>query len=366
MLNFNNINRASNNLNSDKYCDNSVDGINNPVDNAIVDGTINKLLSDKVTVTKQNPTINELELKVNINSPSNSVILVETNYKRKKFVFHDQNKNYIGEFGAMEFIKYITTSITSDFLPNVNCEISRCIIEKYICTVKKECNGEITILFRDYIESPFMGNIETLIKFHNFLQNIGNDNEIKIAMNSISENESTQITSLLNKTLCLLMTHILKIIALLTNKVQHEDTCDATKIKNSLLRYSVCMMFHLSKLSKLEVSKKMAQISNLQKELTELEHKRTIIYNNIDVMQHKIEKHDGQIDILSRNMFCNSNKNISISHNASDADSNDSTEKTGSTNSVPDSMYNIYSNEDVSSQNIRDNINPDDNILIIQ
>ncbi len=404
MLNFNNIHRVSN---SDQYSNKQINTHNdsfaditseNKMLNAEINhGNNNKSITvhqnndaqisnennnksitvqqnnDAQIVVRQNNDANKINDAVNYendnkcitvqqNNDASTHVVVETNYKQKKFTFHDQNKNYLGEFGAREFIKYIAMTVNQDFLSNVNCEISRCIIEKYICTIKKENNGEIVILFKDYIESQFMGNIEVLIKFHNFIRNIENDNEITNAIKLISSDDALQIMSLLNKTSCMLMTHILKIIALVTNKLQLQSDCNTAKIKNSLLRYSVSLMYNLSKLSKNEVSSKIADISKLQKDLNELEQKRKSMYNNIDIMQHRIEKQDGQIDLLSRNLFCNNNKsdNITDTHNSD----NDATECSGSTNSAPDSMSDIFSVGKLSSHN-SENSNSDENVLII-
>ena len=126
-------------------------------------------------------------------------IIVETHHTQKKFIFYDRNKNFLGGFSVYEFVKYITSNISVGFLEGVDGNSVKPVIEKYICTIKNVNNPykRYIINMLSYLESPFMGNIETLIKFYTFVHEFEKSNfENEIA--KIPKSESVAVIDLFN------------------------------------------------------------------------------------------------------------------------------------------------------------------------
>lgn len=256
-------------------------------------------------------------------------LIVETNYKDKKFMFYDRNKNFLGSFSVYEFIKYITSHINTLFLPEINFEPNRFIIEKYVCIVKynekSSCKYIINML--NYFESPFMGNIEILIKLYTFIHEYENE-ELQKELSKLSTNEAPKVLKFFNNMLYTLLDHILKIIAALINKLSSNDN---PKIKDSLLNYSVAIMYRLSKFIKYESDSKMDELSILNHDLLRIGEIQTTLSTKIDALQKLIDKQNIEIDILLRSGMMHqtlnvqqdtniNKKNIGKEHNIIDLD----------------------------------------------
>lgn len=230
-----------------------------------------------------------------------NAIIVETNYPNKKFMFYDQNKNLQGGFSIYDFIKYITSNVSSEFLKGVDSASVRPIIEKYICNVtyiEKPCKRYV-INMHNHLESPFMGNIETLIKLYSFIHDF-EENNLQDELIKISEHDSSNVTSIFNDLLYCLLNHILRIIVMLTNKLSPNDN---PTVKELLLNYSVAIVYRLSKFVKTEIDEKVGQINILNQDLLRIEGVRTSLITKLDSVQRSIDKQNAEIDIILRNMF---------------------------------------------------------------
>jgi hypothetical protein len=228
-------------------------------------------------------------------------IIVETNYTEKKFMFYDRNKNFLGGFSVQDFIKYITSNVSSGFLLGVDSDSVRIIIEKYICHVKliDKPNKKYIINMLNYFESPFMGNIETLIKLYTFIHEF-EENELHKELAGLDGSESAKILEIFNNMLYGLLIHILKIIAALTDKLSSSDN---PKIKDSLLNYSVGIVYRLSKFIKQNIDMKVDELNALNQDMLRIEGIRTSLLLKLDSIEKSISKQNIEIDMILRNVI---------------------------------------------------------------
>lgn len=248
--------------------------------------------------TTQNPHI------INIDQQTvyRDTLIVETLHNQKKFMFYDRNKNFLGGFSVFEFVKYVTSHVSNNFLLGVECDSIKPVIEKYICKITDSQDGKrVLINMHNYFESPFMGNIETLIKLYTFVHEFEN-NYLLDELSKLDQSEKKTVLSIFNIMVYTLLNHILKIIAILVNKIDVNDI-NSSKIKNSLLNYSVVIVYRLSKFIREEITMKSEELETLHADLSRMDSVRLTVLTKLDNMQKVIEKQNIEIDMILRQIL---------------------------------------------------------------
>ena len=241
---------------------------------------------------------------INVNSRTDGMVIVETDHEAKRFSFYTPQKNFIGSFSVYEFIKYVTSNVSDSFLPTVDSYSATTIIEKYIGSVRRTDSPTTRFEIRmlNYVESPFMGNVETLVKFYTFITEFENTQMMmELNTGSIDTGEAIKIRDIFDLMVYTLLTHILKIIAALTNKIAANpgDSSDRTReIKDSLLRYSVSIMYRLSKFVKKEVNQKLTEIDRLDEDLLRIQNIRSDLQSKLDSVQRSVDQQNTRIDYM--------------------------------------------------------------------
>ena len=241
---------------------------------------------------------------INVNSRTDGMVIVETDHEAKRFSFYTPQKNFIGSFSVYEFIKYVTSNVSDSFLPTVDSYSATTIIEKYIGSVRRSDSptARFEIRMLNYVESPFMGNVETLVKFYTFITEFENTQMMmELNTGSINSGEAIKIRDIFDLMVYTLLTHILKIIAALTNKIAANpgDSSDRTReIKDSLLRYSVSIMYRLSKFVKKEVNQKLTEIDRLDEDLLRIQNIRSDLQSKLDSVQRSVDQQNTRIDYM--------------------------------------------------------------------
>ena len=242
---------------------------------------------------------------INVNSQTDGMIIVETDHQAKRFSFYTPQKSYLGSFSALEFIKYVTSRVSGNFLKRVDAYAATVIIEKYVGTIQKVEAPTVRYIINmhNYVESPFMGNVETLIKFYTFVSEFEKSAlESELTMLPTVE-ERTAVRDIFDLMIYTLLTHILKIIAALTNKIvsnKDADPAKAKEIKDSLLMYSVSIMYRLSKFVKSDITKKVEEIDHLNNDLLRIEAIRSNVTSKLDSVQRQIDLQNSRIDFMMR------------------------------------------------------------------
>lgn len=260
----------------------------------VTDNIFCKNLSEKCIEDTQQKN-DKATIVINVQQSNADVIIVETDYKNRRFLFYDKQKDFLGSFTIREFIKYITAWIDGKFIGDINSDASEYVIEKYICEVKNTQDNYLPdVKLRSYFESPFMGNIEVLIKFYNFIH----EYETKYMTNDlqgIQETSINRITDVINMVMYVYSSHMLKIIATITSKY-----CESgdKKIRDSLLQYSVGIMYRLSGYVKNEISQKINKFNKLQNDVVAVENEKNSILNRLDLMQRSIDKQNICVDMI--------------------------------------------------------------------
>ena len=75
------------------------------------------------------------------------------------------------------------------------------------------------------------------------------------------------------------------------------------KIKDSLLKYSVGIVYRLSKFIRNEIDKKISELNNLDQDILRIEGIKTTLMTKIDTIQRSIDKQNAEINIILRNVM---------------------------------------------------------------
>lgn len=254
----------------------------------------NNLLFDGKQVNAQNENIH-----VPMHSEQNNVIIVETNYEKRQFIFYDKTKKYLGDFNILQLIKYVISK--SVFLEGIDYSATVPLIEKFICVKHDQ---DIKLI--NYLESPFMANIETLIKMYTLINEFESA-QYDYELNKIHDNNiRMQIKNTFNKFVYLLLNHILQIIAIMTSRITNEQF----NIKDKLLNYSIAIVYKLTKLINSEIEIKNSEMKQLNNDAIKIDNERTLLTQKLDDVQNKLNKQNNEIDLLVRSIILqNSQKN---------------------------------------------------------
>jgi hypothetical protein len=238
------------------------------------------------------PPINNI---INVsNAQDKDTIILEYNYKDKRFLFHDKNKSFLGSFTGNEFIKYVVVSMVPLFMTDTYCKSSQDIIEKYICTVNSS-KSTIEINIKNHLESPFTGQVEMLIKLYKQIEDF-EINQLKDELNLLSKTDKILAEKTFMNLVYCLLNHTLKIIAILSDIIKTENN---DHMKTKLLKYSVAIMYKISSVTRNEIDKRIENIDDLLNEKIRLDAIKDTFIEKVLVLEQNILNQDEKIREVS-------------------------------------------------------------------
>ena len=172
---------------------------------------------------------------------------IQINNKEKSFLFHDANKNYMGCFSIYEYIKYAVSHTHDNFLVGTDHTKAIPLIEKYICVATPTI-----ITMRNYLESPFTGNIELLNRLYLYLHWF-EQNSLDAELFGIEPRTAIQIHGQFDKLICAVLCHILQIISAICDKLPVSQ-------RLTMSRYSTSIMYRLAKSTKSQIDAKIQEL----------------------------------------------------------------------------------------------------------
>jgi hypothetical protein len=272
--------------------DNIVD-INNDDSNVNQFVNINSITQNiNGNIELQHDIVTEDKTKDIVYKNPNNKIIVETNISNYSFTFYDNNKNLFGGCNIYEFIKFITSHVSNNFLITVNSNIAKPIIEKYICNVSiSKKSNKYNIHMLNWLDSPFMGDIHMLIKLYHFIINF-EKKELKYQLEKLNEQEKINVIEIYNELIYSIINHILRVIAIISNKLNKN-----TSIKTTLLQYSVSLVHRLSRIIKKNLENKNDNIIILKQNLENIIKEKNVINDRLLKLENKTAS-DNSVDSL--------------------------------------------------------------------
>ena len=252
------------------------------LDTKLSENKTDNLVNDTIQLHRRGNNIKEISNNQHDNNHLDNKIIVETDFTNKIITFYDSNKNLLGSFNIYEFIKFITSNISNNFLITVSSKTAKPLIEKYICNVSFTENvKKYNINMLNWLDSPFMGNIDTLVKLY-LLINTFEKQELPYELTKLNEQERINVSDIYNNLLYNLISHILKVISMLNGKL-----IDSSKIKAELLQYSISMVHRLSRIIKNDLEKKHSNIEILKQNLEHIKSEKRTMNTRLTQLENK-------------------------------------------------------------------------------
>jgi hypothetical protein len=118
------------------------------------------------------------------------------------------------------------------------------IIKKFFCTVNYNRDKDINIIIlRTYYESPFMGDIEMLMKINNYLESYEKnklEDDLKYVDEKIRPKMRLNVKMLIYK----LLNYTLKLISVISSTIK--NATDKDDLKQQLLKYSIGLVYRIT------------------------------------------------------------------------------------------------------------------------
>lgn len=243
----------------------------------------------------------QIDIKQNINliqvirhDDNKDSILVEHIKDELKFVFYDKGKNLLGHITVLQLLKFINSNYPT-FLGNIDVASSVDIIKKYLCDVYDSGN-DFQIKIVSHLESPFTGNIEMLVKLYNDLLRC--ETQIKLELAKFSQKDAKFIEYTIKQLHYVLLNHLLKIISSVSDAIKDDNS--KKDVKDTLLKYSVGVVYKLTNLIRDEINQKSLEYKTIQEDVVRLSQVKLTMFEKLQSLYGMVETQNAKIDqILS-------------------------------------------------------------------
>lgn len=225
-------------------------------------------------------------------------IIVDFNNDDYKFIIYDRNKSLIGSFSSLNLIKYATSKITPLFLSYTDNTICAPIIETYVCKVVED-DESIKINLLNQLQSPFMGSLDMVIKLYQGIHEF-EKKSLDVELSKITDSKiEKKLSAMIKQLTYLLLNYSLKLIATISDSIKEDDT--KSELKESLVKYSVAIVYRLNNLMKHEIEDRMKDYSSLQNDLLRMAAVKIEMYKKINELNSSVLSQNKQIsDIVSK------------------------------------------------------------------
>jgi hypothetical protein len=232
---------------------------------------------------------------------SMSVVFDNTEATPYKFSFYDNKQTLLGSFNVLQIIKFFGMEWEPKFMESIDLGLSPDLIKKMLgeIIIDKDTN-RVEIKLKSHLESPFMGNIEMLIKLNNGIR----EYEIKHLENDLLKLENQKLKKRIRLTIkqfiYILLNHALKVIAHISEEIKNDPS--RKELADTLLKYSIGITYRISSFVRDQLDLQIYSINALSENMVKLLSVRKVIASKMNSMIHKIEKENDKIDDILEKM----------------------------------------------------------------
>lgn len=260
-----------------------------------------KIISNNISINKViNYNTNPI-----IDNKDKILVSYEENNGNPEFIFYNNKNSLLGSFNILQLIQYLSTPYYKN---NDNNDIPFQIIKNLIFTINIEKdNHDIEIKFKSYMESPFTGNLEMLLKLSSGMKNYENNIESEL-LKIENDNIRKKIKLIIKQFNYCLLNHMLKIIHSISQEIKNDPT--KSEIKEKLLKYSLGINFRIGTYIRNQLENQIEQNKKIGDNMISLLDVKKKILNKIDNLENTILKQNDKIDNLLNKLDSSKEKNI--------------------------------------------------------
>ena len=286
------------------------------------------------------------------------VIMVK--HHKKQFTFFDHSNSLIGSFTIEQLFKYVGDRDNGDFMPLTEIGISNDIIETFIVKCSnKDLTYNIELVSHN---SPFMGNIEMIIKLNNNIREF-EKKDLNSYLDKINDTKTRRkISNCINEFIFLLLSHSLKLTSTVSEQIKND--LSRKDIKETLLRYSCSVTYRISHYVLDQLDSQDEYITNLEHNLNNLIDIKTSLNKKIDSLESTIQVQNNRVQTLVTKLDSMLLNNAKIEpqpllNQNSNNNNNDHNDNNGNNNhtDVSNEMFDITDQESPTSNIIEEIFN---------
>ena len=229
-------------------------------------------------------------------SSESKLLMVHYDPNNKKYTFFDQSEIKIGSFTISQLMKYIGITRDENFMKDIDMEISGDTIEKFIINKIKDDN----LILHDHKISPFMGNIEMLIKLNTDITKFKkNTKSFTKYLDELDQNYN-KVANILNRFVYMLIEHTLKVIYMISETLKNDTTRE--NVKSTLMNYSSQIISNMLSHTNTKIMTQENHINNIRNNMMDLIGVKMEMNKQISDLEDKINSQTKYIQLLTNKL----------------------------------------------------------------
>lgn len=212
---------------------------------------------------------------------------------------------------------------------------------EHICKIIVS-DDETKIVLLSYKESPFMGNVEMLMKLYKGICNFENS-KLQSELDKIAQNISHKIIGLIKQLCYLLLSYTLKLIAIITDTIKNDTT--KKELKEMLLKYSVVCVYNMNNFMKSKIEEKIIDLEKLQSDLVRMGKVKIEMYKKIDELSKSVTTQNNKLNEISQTIDQLNIINMTGGFSKSDSNKITSNRNTSSDTTIKEELHSDSENE---------------------
>jgi len=205
--------------------------------------------------------------------------MISVKFSDHVFHFFDKFNKHIGGFTIRDLVQFISSVKLFNNLNNSECNA---IIEQFVISKENKCH------FREYTNSPFMGNIGLLIILNNEFSNYI-ENDFKTDLGLFNNEIQHRIKFIINRSLYELCNYMLKLFNVILNEIKDNPT--KTKIVSKIQTCSIKLLHQMNSCFYVEIKMLHKKYHMLKHQnLGNAREKFVVVPENDETMHKTLEK----------------------------------------------------------------------------
>jgi len=247
-------------------------------------------LSDVVPLKKPDDDITNVPKPAYVLTNENFEVMVNFDKPTQTFNFYNTKKEQLGSLNGGMLFDHIVKCVEPNS-PYESCEIVKKFIVKDVVKGKDK-----DVILYDYNNSPFMGDIELLIRLNNQLDL----NKLSGSLNAVSAERRDEVNSIAKLTVYKLLNHTLKMISIASDRLVQKG--GKSELKDTLLNYSVNTVYKITEFVKDEIETLKNKNQKIEKTLDLCKDVRTTLNGKMDTAISQIKKQNESLIFLADKM----------------------------------------------------------------
>lgn len=233
-----------------------------------------------------------------IDNKDKILVNYEDNNGDPRFVFFDNKNLLLGSFSISQLIKFLSSPYikSSEGIEDISFELIRNLI--FDIHIDKDTSN-VEMRFKPYMDSPFTGNLEMLLKLSGGMKDYENNMENEL-LKIDNLNTRKKVKLIVKQFNYCLLNHMLRVIHSISEQIKNDS--DKNELKDKLLKYSLGINYRIGSYIRNQLDNQIEQNKKIGENMISLLDVKKKIINKLDTLENIISKQNNKIDELINKM----------------------------------------------------------------